>query len=134
MNKYPDFWSVIIGPGPVGIYLGFIVVAYVCAMVSLLLEANSRDVDSKNTPKPFSGRFLWAANYKRILANVLALPILVRITYPSLGMEAMFLAAIGIGVMADRAALWLKSIGVLSSNKSAARVKAQIEQEDKKAA
>lgn len=129
MNKYPDFWSVIVGPGPIGIFLGFIVVTYVCAMVSLLLEANGRDVDSKNTPKPFSGKFLWAANYKRILANALALPILVRITYPSLGVEAMLLASIGIGFVADRAALWLKSIGILSSNKTAAKVNSQIEQE-----
>ena len=132
MNKYPDFWSVIIGPGPLGIYLGFVVVTYVCAMVSLLLEANNRNVDSTNTPKPFKTRFLWAANYKRILANALALPILVRITYPSLGIEGMLLASIGIGFAADRAAMWLKGIGILSSNKTAARVNAQIEQETEK--
>lgn len=132
MHKYPDFWSVIIGPGPLGIYLGFVVVTYICSMVSLLLESNNRDVDSKNTPRPFKTRFLWAANYKRILANALALPILVRITYPSLGIEAMILASIGFGFVSDRAAMWLKGVGILSSNKSAARVNAQIEQEEAK--
>lgn len=126
MDKYPDFWSVIIGPGPVGAFLGFIVVAYVSAMVSLLLEASNRDIASTNTPVKFSWRFLWAANWKRIFANFLAVPLLIRISYQYVGIEMMILAAIGIGAIIDQAAMKLKKIGVLSSQKTADKIHQKI--------
>lgn len=131
MNKYPDFWNVVIGPGPIGAYLGFVFIAYVAATISLLLEANGRDVKSPKTPTDWSSKFLWLSNYKRILANFLAVPLLIRMAYPNLGIEAMLLTAIGTGVIIDRAALYLKNIGVLSSNKTAEKFMQKIADDPK---
>lgn len=126
MEKYPDFWQVVLGPGPVGFFLGFTVVAFICAFVSLLLDTSSRDVASKNTPVHFSWNFLLAANWKRIIANVLSIPILIRLFYPNFSLEVMLGIAIGVGFAADRAAMWLRNIGALSSNKAANRVNADM--------
>lgn len=128
MNKYPDFWNVIIGPGPIGAFLGLIVVAYISAMVSLLLEASNRDIESPNTPIKFSWKFLWAANWKRIFANFLAVPLLIRVSYQYVGIEMMILAAIGVGAIIDQAAIYLKKIGVLSSQKSADKITQKLNQ------
>ena len=96
--------------------------------MSLLLEASNRDVDSLNTPRPFSWRFLWAANWKRIIANLLSVPLLIRVSYQYVGIELMILAAIGIGIMIDQAAIILKRIGVLSSQKAADKVTQKLNQ------
>lgn len=128
MHKYPDFWNVITGPGPIGAFLGFIVVAYVSALVSLLFEASNRDIMSSNTPIKFSWKFLFAANWKRIIANFLAVPLLIRLTYQYIGMEAMIAVSIGFGIVIDQAALYLKKIGVLSSQKAADKIHEKINQ------
>lgn len=128
MQKYPDFWSVIIGEGPLGAFLGYIVVAYVTGLVSLLLETSNRDITSSNTPIKFSWEFLWAANWKRIFANFLAVPLLIRVSYQYIGTEMMILASIGIGALIDQAAIYLKKIGVLSSQKAADKVNEKLNQ------
>lgn len=127
MNKYSDFWTVVIGPGPTGFFFGFLVVAYVAGAVSLLLDASNRDIASTNTPVKFSWSFLWAANWKRIFANILAVPLLIRILYPNIGLEIMLITSVGVGAVIDRAAMWLKNLGVLASNKAANRVAQKLE-------
>ena len=124
MEKYPDFWSVVIGPGPLGVYLGLIVVALITAAASLLVESSTRKVISANSPIKFSWHFLLTANSKRIIANFLAVPVLIRILYPRLTPELMVLAAVGVGAIIDRTALWLRDLGVLSNKKAAARINA----------
>ncbi len=111
MNKYTDFWSIIIGPGPVGAFLAFIVIAYICAFVSLLIEANNRDLQSPNSPVKFSWHFMFLANLNRIIGNLLLIPIMIRILYPKMAHEAMVLSAVGVGVCFDRIFMWLKNKG-----------------------
>jgi hypothetical protein len=130
IEKYPDFWNIILGNGSLGAFLAYLVIAYVSAIVSLLLEASKRDIASSNTPVKFSYRFLFAANTKRLIANFLAVPLLIRLVYEYGEMKWMILVAITIGVIIDRAAMWLKNIGVLTSNKAAARVAQQIGKDD----
>ncbi|WP_276483547.1 hypothetical protein [Paraflavitalea pollutisoli] len=122
MNKNPDFWAVVIGPGPIGFFMGYLVIAYVSATISLLIDASNRNISSTATPVKFSWAFLLAANWKRILANFLAVPLLIRITYQYVGLDIMILAAIGVGMVIDRAAMWLKNIGILASQRSADRL------------
>lgn len=130
LDKYPDFWNIILGNGSLGAFLAYLVIAYVSAIVSLLLEASKRDISSTNTPVKFSYRFLFAANTKRIVANFLAVPLLIRLVYEYGEMKWMILVAITIGVIIDRAAMWLKNIGILASNKAAAKVAQQIGKDD----
>ncbi len=111
MKKYTDFWEIIIGPGPVGAFLAFIVISYICAFVSLLVEANNRDLQSPNSPVKFSWKFMLMANLNRIIGNLMLVPIAVRIFYPKMAHEAMVLTAVGIGICFDRIFMWLKNKG-----------------------
>jgi len=122
MNKYPDFWHTVVGSGPVGAFLGFMFIGYICAMVSLLIETNTRDISSANTPVKFSLKFLWAANVKRLIANLLLIPVFIRLTYEYVDPKWMLFISIGIGAGVDVLAMIFKNIGVLTTNKLAAKV------------
>jgi hypothetical protein len=119
VDKYPDFWHVIAGSGPLGAFLGYIVIAFICADVSLLIEASNRNLSSKNTPVKFSWSFLVAANIPRLIANFLCIPIVIRLCYEYIDMKWMIFLSIGIGFAVDRLGMLLKNVGVLTSNKLA---------------
>lgn len=120
VTKYPDFWKVIIGNAPLGSLLGYIVVAYICAGVSILIEASNRNITSANTPIKFSWQFLIAANIPRILANFMLIPIFIRLIFEYISNPTwMLFVAIGIGAGVDRLAMLFKNIGVLTSDKIA---------------
>lgn len=130
MNKYPDFWSVIIGNGPMGAFLAYLVIAYFAAAASLLFEASRRDIGSDNTPKRWSWRFLVAANIFRIAANFLSIPLLIRLVYEYVDMKWMILLCIAFGLVIDRAFMLLKNIGVLASDKFASNIANKISDTD----
>jgi len=130
MNKYPDFWNVLIGPGPIGSFLGFMVIALMAASVRILVKASNRDITSDSTPVLFSWKFFFAHNLLRFLANFLAIPLLIRIAYQYIGGELMLMMAIGIGIGADYAAARLQKIGVLSNNKFASRILDKVKPDD----
>ncbi len=122
MNKYPDFWHTLIGNGSIGAFLGFMVIGYICAMVSLLIEASTRSLSSTNTPVKFSWHFLWASNLLRLIANLLLIPIVIRLVYEYVDAKWMLFLAIGIGAGVDGLAMIFKNIGLLTTNKLAAKV------------
>lgn len=122
MNKYPDFWHTLVGNGPIGSFFGFMVIGYICALVSLLIETSTRDISSANTPVKFSLKFLWAANVKRLIANLLLVPVFIRLTYEYVDPKWMLFISIGIGAGVDVLAMIFKNIGVLTTNKLAAKV------------
>jgi hypothetical protein len=130
MNKYPDFWQVILGNGSLGAFLAYLVIAYFAATASLLFEASNRDISSDNTPKKWSTKFLFAANWLRLLANLLAIPLLVRMEYEYIDMKWMILIVIAEGILIDRAFMVLKNIGVLASDKFAARIADKVAKDD----
>lgn len=122
MHKYPDFMSTLIGKGPIGLFCALVVISLICALVSLLIEVNNRDVNSTNTPVKFSYRFMLAHNILRILISFLLVPIFVRVCYEWVPMPWVLLVVIGIGAGSDRLALLFKNIGVLTTNKLASKV------------
>jgi hypothetical protein len=130
MNKYPDFWNVILGNGSIGAFLAYLVIAYFSAAASLFFEASNRDIASDNTPKKWSTEFLIAANLLRLVANFLAIPLLIRLEYEYLDMKWMIVVVIAEGVLIDRAFMFLKNIGVLASNKLAKGVADRISEND----
>lgn len=122
MEKYPDFWHTLLGPGPVGMFLAFLVIAYFCALGSLIYEASTRDISSANTPNKWSWKFLWAANLNRVVANLMLIPVVIRLLYTKMGAEAMIGTSIGIGIAFDRIFMYLKNKGVaLFTNEKAAQ-------------
>lgn len=122
IKQYPDFWSTLLGNGSHGALFGYIVIALVCAGVSVLIEANNRDLSSTNTPVKFSYLFLFAANLKRFIANVLLVLIAVRLIYQYIPLEGMLLLSCGIGFGADRLGMLAKNLGLLTTNKLAAGI------------
>jgi hypothetical protein len=120
--KYPDFASVLFGKGPLGFFLGYVVIAIICAFISLLIEANNRDVNSANTPIKFSWEFLFAHNLNRIIVNFLLIPIVVRLVYEYVPPQWMLLITVGIGAGADRLTLLFKKLGILTTDKLASKV------------
>lgn len=122
MHKYPDFMNTLIGKGPIGLFFALVVIALICALVSLLIEVNSRDINSANTPVKFSYKFMLAHNLLRILISFLLVPIFVRVCYEWVPMPWVLLVVIGIGAGSDRLALLFKNIGFLTTNKLASRV------------
>jgi hypothetical protein len=130
MNKYPEFWNVILGNGSLGAFLAYLVIAYFAATASLLFEASNRDIASDNTPKKWSTKFLFAANWLRLLANLLAIPLLIRMEYEYIDMKWMILIVIAEGVLIDRAFMVLKNIGILTSDKFASKIASQVAEND----
>jgi len=122
VTQYPDFWKVVIGNGPLGAFLGFIAIGFFCAAVSLLIEVVNRDVASANTPVKTSWKFMFAANFARLVANLLCIPIVIRLIYEYVDFKWMLFLTIGIGFGVDRLALLLKKFGVLTTDKLAKEV------------
>lgn len=130
MNNYPDFWNVLLGNGSLGAFLAYLVIAYFSACASLLFEASNRDIASASTPVKWSTRFLLAANMLRLIANFLAIPLLVRLEYEYVDMKWMILLVIAEGILIDRAFMFLKNIGVLTSDRFASKFANKISEND----
>lgn len=130
MHKYPDFWNVILGNGSLGAFLAYLVIAYFAAAASLIHEASNRDIASTNTPHQWSWKFLLAANLWRLVANFMAIPLLIRLEYEYIDMKWMILLDIAQGILIDRAFMVLKNIGVLSSDKYAKGIAGKIAEAD----
>jgi len=122
MKKYPDFASVLLGNGPIGFFCGYVVIAIICAVISLLIEVNNRQIDSTSTPVKLSYKFMLAHNVLRIIVSFLLVTITVRALYEYIPPEWMIFVSIGVGAGADRLALLFKNFGLLTTNKLAAKV------------
>jgi hypothetical protein len=117
VKKYHDFFSVLIGPGGPGFFLGYIVVAYICATAIVIADITMRDPNSQRTPTNFSFKFFLVDNALRILANILLIPIFVRVCLEYMSGFPMLLMAIGIGFGIEGLALLGKRLGLLTTQK-----------------
>ena len=130
MHKYPDFYSALLGKTTIGTLLAYVVIAYICAFASMLIDVSNRDISSANTPVKTSWKFFTMANLARLIANFLLIPIFVRIGVEYLDGLIMTLTAIGIGAGFDRLAMLLKKIGILSTDNLASKAAAKIAPND----
>src|SRR5215471_11034412 len=113
MHKYSDFYNFTVGRGPLGLFLGCLFVAYLCALISMLIDLANRDVTNPNSPVKTSWRFFSVNNLLRILANILLIPIFIRIIYVYISPDntiLLFAVCAGIGAGADRLALIFKRL------------------------
>ena len=76
-----EFMKVLMGDMAVGTMLGYVFLTLVGAGLSLLVEVNSRNVDSGSTPRGFSWRFLALDNVKRFVWVILLVYAVVRFSY-----------------------------------------------------
>lgn len=122
MKKYPDFWSVLVGNGGPGFLLGYIVVAFVCAGAIVLYDISTRDKYSLRSPVRLSFRFWLADNVARVLANLLLIPIAIRLVYEYVPPTWMLAIAAGIGFGIDALGMIAKRFGFLTTKKLAEHV------------
>jgi hypothetical protein len=128
VKKYPDFFSVLIGPGGPGFFFGYVIIAFICAGVIILIDASNRDVTSARTPVKFSLKFWLADNLARVLANLLLIPIAIRLCYEYVNPTWMLFLSAGIGFGVDGLGLIAKRFGVLTTNKLAERINQKLTQ------
>lgn len=126
MKKYPDFFSVLIGPGGAGFFFGYVVVAFICAGAIILYDINTRDASSVRSPVKFSIRFWLADNLARVMANLLLIPIAIRLCYEYVSPTWMLFLAAGIGFGIDGLGMVAKRFGVLTTSKLAERINDKI--------
>jgi hypothetical protein len=127
MKKYPDFFNVLIGSGGPGFFFGYVIIAFICAGVIILVDAGTRDVASARTPVKFSLKFWLADNLARVLANLLLIPIAIRLCYEYVNPTWMLFLAAGIGFGVDGLGLIAKRFGVLTTNKLAERINQKLQ-------
>jgi hypothetical protein len=126
MKKNPDFISVLVGPSP-GFLAGYIVVAFVCALVIVFFDISRRNVTSVRTPEQLSIRFWLADNLFRVVANFLFIPILIRVFYEYPSAPWMLMISCGIGFGVDYLGMIAKNAGLLTTNKISQAMKEKIE-------
>ena len=80
------------------------------ALLSLLLDSNTRDLTSPRTPVKYSYKFLFLDNARRLLISVLLLAIFIRFTKELLGVDITTYWAFFIGFCSDKLSGYLKSI------------------------
>ena len=130
MNKYPDFWSVLVGSRGAGFLFGYIIVATICAFAIILYDLSKRNVSSARTPVKFSLRFWFADNLARVLANTLLIPIAIRLVYEYVNPVWMLFISAGIGFGVDGLGMIAKRFGVLTTNKLAAKVNEKLAEKE----
>lgn len=126
MKKYPDFFSVLIGSGGAGFVLGYTVIAFICAGAIILYDISTRNVASTRTPVKFSFHFWLADNLARVLANLLLIPIAIRLCYEYVNPTWMLFLSAGIGFGVDALGMLAKRFGLLTTNKLAERINDKI--------
>lgn len=95
-----DFEFIIVG----------IVFAILGATLSLLLDSNTRNVDSKRTPRNFNYFFLLKDNYKRIVITIILICVFMRFTKELLGINPSVYWSFFIGFSSDKLSEYLKNI------------------------
>lgn len=122
MKNYPDFWSVLLGKGPTGFFLGYFVVALICAAALMFVELQTRNADSKRTPEKFNFKFWIYDNIARFVGNPLLIFLAIRACYEYVPPVGMLFVSMGIGFGSDGLGILAKRMGVLTTNKLAEKV------------
>lgn len=79
MDKYPNFWSVLLGDQPIGFLLGYIAVAMVAAIGITLVAALSKYKNIRSSPDEWSWKYFAINNGGNFLAGLIILPVFIRI-------------------------------------------------------
>jgi hypothetical protein len=129
MEKYPDFWSVVLGNGPHGFFFGFLTMGLIAAFTMFCILAVGRDKNSQTTPEQWSWKFYWMNNVLRILATFFLLFLFVRVAYEYVAVGWMLFWSIGIGFGFPKLAHIAKDWGVLTTNNLSEKIKKAIDQQ-----
>lgn len=91
------------------IFVG-IIFAIFGAILSLLLDSNTRNVESKRTPREYSYLFLIKDNSKRMVITIIIISVFMRFTKELLGIEPSVYWSFFIGFSSDKLSEYLKTV------------------------
>lgn len=126
MNKYPDFFTVLLGNGGAGFFFGYTAIAFICAIAIIFYDIANRNVSSIRTPSKFNLKFWLADNLARVMANLLLIPISIRLCYEYVSPTWMLVLSAGIGFGIDALGMIAKRFGILTTTKLAERINEKI--------
>lgn len=86
--------------------------------LSLLIQANNRDIKAPSTPVQFSYKFLIADNWRRILLSFLLIVVTIRFFKEITGKDLSMFLSLGIGFGLDKIAELLKNqLSIFQANR-----------------
>lgn len=88
------------------------------ALISLMLQANARDIKSESTPVHFSYTFLIRDNFRRILLSFLLIVVTIRFYTELTGNELSMFSSLLIGLGLDKISELVKNrVGIFQANR-----------------
>lgn len=130
-DKYPDFWSVLLGSEPIGFLLGYISLAVFAAVVMTFWNALNKYKEVQGTPQKWSWRYFIMNNIGNFIAALLFIPLFIRIvigftTHPGL----LILSSVGIGFGFYKLAKVANKLGVWTTDSLSKRIAAKIKEKE----
>lgn len=123
MNKYPNFWSVLLGDDPVGFFLGYTALAYISAVGIILVMASQKYRDVPSTPEKWSWKYFLANNFGNFAACLFIVPIFIRVLIEFIDDPRwMLLLSIGIGFGFYKLAKLANNFGIWTTDKLSERI------------
>lgn len=122
MNKYPDFWSVLLGNGPHGFFFGYVVVSLIAAIGAILIAATQKYKNVDGTPDEWSWHYFWANNSGNLIAGLFILPVFVRLIYQYIDAGWMLAVSVGLGFGFFGLAKLANNFGIWTTDKLSERI------------
>lgn len=130
MQKYPDFWSVLLGNGNHGFFFGYVVLSLVSAIGIILIMATKKFRDNPTSPDQWSWKYFWADNLGKFIAGFFLLPVFVRLIYQYVDQGWMIAISIGLGFGFLGLAQVATTFGVWTTNRLSKQIADKINSGD----
>jgi len=132
MDKYPDFWSVLIGNGPAGFFFGYVALSMIAAFGMILIMATQKYKTSEKSPDVWSWKYFWVNNMGKFLAGFFLLPLFIRLIYERVDAGWMVPLSIGVGFGFLALAKIATNFGILTTEKLSQQIAEKIKQDQSK--
>lgn len=127
MNKYPDFWSVILGNQPPGFFFGYISVSFVSAFGIILVMASQKYKGIDNTPNKWSWKYFFVNNSMNFVASLFVLPIFIRVVIEFIdNPQWLLLISVGLGFGFYKLAKLANNVGIWTTDKISEKIAEKI--------
>lgn len=83
-----EFTTILLGDMPLPVFLAYLTIALIAAIIAMGLRGNAKRKTSTGTPNSFSIRFLLRDNLMKILFNILLIAFAIRFCNEIMGQEA----------------------------------------------
>jgi hypothetical protein len=133
MNKYPDFWSVLLGNGHHGLFFGYIVISLIAAAGMILVMASQKYKEKPDSPVKWSWKYFFADNAGNFAASLFILPLFIRVLIEFLSdPRIMLVVSIGIGFGFYKLAKIANNAGIWTTDALSKKIAEKIKEQENK--